>query len=139
MVILCILSTVLYVSLVAQHLLLIIMNSIQRGVFQRDNYLPDNTLVKENPLKTIDRSPCSATSKDLSPIDHILYISGRQIFHIPQSALTVSVLTEKCDKHLTPSQKQISIIFRTQCMHYCTLTLKILAVHPVINVQGTVI
>ncbi|GBM06331.1 hypothetical protein AVEN_121375-1 [Araneus ventricosus] len=79
--------------------------------------------------------PWPARSPDLSPIEHVWHIIGRQLQRHPQPALTIPVLI-KSNRHGTPSHKLISSTCRTQCMHICKLAFKMLAVTPVINVPA---
>lgn len=83
----------LYVSLVIQPVVLPFMNSIQGGVFQQDNARPHTAVVSQRALQSVDMLPWPARSPDLSPIEHVWDIIGRQLQHHPQPALTVPVLT----------------------------------------------
>ncbi|GBO26386.1 hypothetical protein AVEN_13426-1 [Araneus ventricosus] len=69
------------------------MNSIQGGVFQQDNARPHTPVVTQHVLQSVDMLPWPARSPDLSPIEHVWNIIGRQLQRHPQSALTVPVLT----------------------------------------------
>ncbi|GBM83466.1 hypothetical protein AVEN_138319-1 [Araneus ventricosus] len=83
----------LYVSLVIQPGVLPFMNSIRRGVFQQDNARPHTPVVIQHALQSVDMLPWPARSPDLSPIEHVWDIIGRQLQRHPQTALTVPVLT----------------------------------------------
>ncbi|GBN42152.1 Transposable element Tc1 transposase, partial [Araneus ventricosus] len=83
----------LYVNLVVQPVVLPFMNSIQGRVLQQDN----NSYRCCNPtsLQSVDMLPWPARSPDLSPIEHVWDIIGRQLQHHPQSAVTIPVLTNQ--------------------------------------------
>lgn len=83
----------LYVSLVIQPVVLPFMNSIQGGVFQQDNARPHTAVVTQHALQSVDMLPWPARSPDLSPIEHVWDIIGRQLQRHPQPALTVPALT----------------------------------------------
>ncbi|GBN42264.1 Transposable element Tc1 transposase, partial [Araneus ventricosus] len=85
----------LYVSLVIQPVVLPFMNSIQVGVFQQDNDRPNTAVVTQHALQSVDMLPWPARSPNLSPIEHVWNIIGRQLQRHPQPALTVPVLTDK--------------------------------------------
>ncbi|GBM36105.1 hypothetical protein AVEN_179101-1 [Araneus ventricosus] len=85
----------LYVSLVIQPVVLPYMNSIQRGVFQQDNARPDTTVVTQHALQSVDILPWPARSPDLSPIEHVWDIIGRQLQRHPQPALSIPVLRDQ--------------------------------------------
>ncbi|GBN26665.1 hypothetical protein AVEN_51811-1 [Araneus ventricosus] len=72
------------------------MNGIQGGVFQQDNAPPHTAIVIQHALQRVGMLPWPARSPDLSPIEHLWDIIGRQLQRQPQSALTVPVLTTKC-------------------------------------------
>ncbi|GBM77573.1 hypothetical protein AVEN_186841-1 [Araneus ventricosus] len=84
----------LYISLVIQPGALPFMNSIQGGVFQQDNARPHTAVVTQHSLQSVDMLPWPARSPDLSPIEHVWDIIGRQLQHHPQPALTVPLLTD---------------------------------------------
>ncbi|GBO37088.1 hypothetical protein AVEN_176223-1, partial [Araneus ventricosus] len=90
------------------------MNSIQGGVFQQDNCRPHTAVVTQHALQRVDMSPWPARSPDLSPIEHVWDIIGRQLQRHQQPALTVPV---QCNRHGTPSHKLTSGTCSTQCMH----------------------
>ncbi|GBM10967.1 hypothetical protein AVEN_171446-1 [Araneus ventricosus] len=71
------------------------MNSIQGDVFQQDNARPHTALVTQHDQQSVDILPWSSRSPDLSPIEHVLDIIGRQLQRHPQPALTAPVLTDK--------------------------------------------
>ncbi|GBM13591.1 hypothetical protein AVEN_84136-1 [Araneus ventricosus] len=85
----------LYVSLVIQPVILPFMNSIQGGVFQQNNARPHTAVVTQHALQSADMLPWPARSPDLSPIEHVWDIIGRQLQRHPQPALTVPVLTDQ--------------------------------------------
>ncbi|GBM98160.1 hypothetical protein AVEN_59789-1 [Araneus ventricosus] len=85
----------LYVSLVIHPVVLPFMNNFQGGVFQQDNARPHTAVVTQHALQSVDMLPWSARSLDLSPIDHVWDIIGRQFQRHPQPALTVPVLTDQ--------------------------------------------
>ncbi|GBM44755.1 hypothetical protein AVEN_83882-1 [Araneus ventricosus] len=66
-----------------------------RGVFQQDNARPNTPVVTQYVLQSADMLPWPSRSPDLSPIDHVWHIFGRQLQHHPQLALTVSVITDQ--------------------------------------------
>ncbi|GBL91237.1 hypothetical protein AVEN_195124-1 [Araneus ventricosus] len=84
----------LYVSLVIPPVVLPFMNSIEGGVFQQDNARPHTAIVAQHALQSVDMLPWPARSPDLSPIEHVWDIIGRQLQRHPQPELTVSVLTD---------------------------------------------
>ncbi|GBN73540.1 hypothetical protein AVEN_199945-1 [Araneus ventricosus] len=83
----------LYVSLVIQPVVLPFMSSIQGGIFQQDNARPHTAAVSQRALQGVDILPWPARSPDLSPIEHVWDIIGRQLQHHPLPAQTVPVLT----------------------------------------------
>jgi hypothetical protein len=84
-----------YVSLVIQPVVLPFMSSIPGGVFQQDNARPHTAVVTQRALQGVDMLPWPARSPDLSPIEHIWDIIGRQLQRHPQPALTVPVLIDQ--------------------------------------------
>ncbi|GBN06607.1 hypothetical protein AVEN_7478-1 [Araneus ventricosus] len=76
----------LYVSLVFQPVVLPFMNSIQGGVFQQDNARPHSAVLTQHALQSVDMLPWPARSSDLSPIEHVWDIIGRQLQRHPQPA-----------------------------------------------------
>ncbi|GBM78580.1 hypothetical protein AVEN_200711-1 [Araneus ventricosus] len=85
----------LYVGLVIQPVVLPFMNSIQGGVFQQHNACPHAAVVTQHALQSVDILPWPARSPDLSPIEHVWDIIGRQLQRHPQPALIVPVLTDQ--------------------------------------------
>ncbi|GBN07781.1 Transposable element Tc1 transposase [Araneus ventricosus] len=73
----------LYVSLVTQPVVLPFMNSIQEGIFQQDNARPHSAVVTQHALQSVDMLPWPARSPDLSPIEHVWDIIGRQLQRHP--------------------------------------------------------
>ncbi|GBL79538.1 hypothetical protein AVEN_18123-1 [Araneus ventricosus] len=71
------------------------MNRIQGGVFQQDNARPHTADVTQHTLQSVDMLYWPARSPELSPIEHVWDIIGRQLQPHPQPALTVPVLTDK--------------------------------------------
>ncbi|GBM14848.1 hypothetical protein AVEN_253182-1 [Araneus ventricosus] len=69
------------------------MSSIQGGIFQQDNARPHTAAVSQRALQCVDILPWPARSPDLSPIEHLWDIIGRQLQHHPLPAQTVPVLT----------------------------------------------
>ncbi|GBM88098.1 hypothetical protein AVEN_190495-1 [Araneus ventricosus] len=86
-----ILNANLYVSLVIQPVVLLFINSIQ-GVFYNRITL---AVVTQHALPSVDMLPWSARSPDLSPIEYVWDIIGRQLQRHPQPALTVSKLPDQ--------------------------------------------
>jgi transposase len=84
-----------YVSLVIQPVVLPFMSSIPGGVFQQDNARPHTAAVTQRALQGVDMLPWPARSPDLSPIEHVWDIIGRQLQRHPQAALTVPVLIDQ--------------------------------------------
>ncbi|GBN59442.1 Transposable element Tc1 transposase, partial [Araneus ventricosus] len=84
-----------YVSLVIQPVVLPFMNSIQRRVFQQDNARPHTAVVTQHALQSVGILPWPARSPDLSPIEHVWDIIGRQLQRHTQPALTVPVRTDQ--------------------------------------------
>ncbi|GBN21252.1 hypothetical protein AVEN_205900-1 [Araneus ventricosus] len=76
----------LYVSLVIQPVVLPFMSSIQGGIFQQDNALPHTAAVSQLALQGVDILPWPAKSPDMSPIEHVWDIIGRQLQHHPLPA-----------------------------------------------------
>ncbi|GBN07515.1 hypothetical protein AVEN_252890-1 [Araneus ventricosus] len=85
----------LYVSLVIQPVVLPFRKSIQGGIFQQDNARPRTAVVTQHALHIVDMLPWPARSPDISPIEHIWDIIGRQLQRHPQPALIVPVLTDQ--------------------------------------------
>ncbi|GBM54029.1 hypothetical protein AVEN_215401-1 [Araneus ventricosus] len=85
----------LYVSLVIQPVALSFKNRIQGGVFQQDIARPHTAVVTQHALQSVVRLPWPARSPDLSPIEHVWVIIGRQLQRHPQPALTVPVLNDQ--------------------------------------------
>ncbi|GBN35713.1 Transposable element Tc1 transposase [Araneus ventricosus] len=83
----------LYVSLVIQPVVLPFMSSIQGGIFQQNNARPHTAAVSQRALQGVDILPWPARSPDLSPIELVWDIIGRQLQHHPLPAQTVPVLT----------------------------------------------
>ncbi|GBO44781.1 hypothetical protein AVEN_161774-1 [Araneus ventricosus] len=81
----------LHVSLLIQPVVLPFINSIQGGVFQQDNARPHTADVTQHALQSVDMLPWPARSPDLSPIEHVWDIIGRQLQRHPQPALTDQV------------------------------------------------
>ncbi|GBN78195.1 hypothetical protein AVEN_20716-1 [Araneus ventricosus] len=69
------------------------MNSIQGGVFQQNNARSHTAVVIQHALQSVNMLPWPARPPDLSPIEHVGDIIGRQLQRHPQSALTVPILT----------------------------------------------
>ncbi|GBM48679.1 hypothetical protein AVEN_192284-1 [Araneus ventricosus] len=84
------------------------MNSIQGSVFRQDNACPHTAVVTQHVPQSVDMPPWSARSSDLSPIEHVWDIIGRQLQRHPQPALTVPVLTDQVQQALN-SIPQIDI------------------------------
>ncbi|GBN74691.1 hypothetical protein AVEN_204936-1 [Araneus ventricosus] len=106
----------LFVSLVIQPVVLPFMNSIQGGVFQQDNARPHTAVVTQHALQSVDVLPWPAKSPDLSPIEHVWDIIGRQLQRHPQPALTVPVLTDQV-QHAWNSIPQTNIRHLYDTMH----------------------
>ena len=85
----------MYVSLVIEPVVLPFMNIIEGGVFQQDNACPHTAVVTQRALQNIDMLPWPARSPDLSPIEHVWDMIGRQLQRHPQPALTVPVLADQ--------------------------------------------
>ncbi|GBM91450.1 hypothetical protein AVEN_226832-1 [Araneus ventricosus] len=68
------------------------MNSIQGGVFQQTNARSHTAAVTQHTLQSVDMLPWPARSPELSPIEHVWDIIGRQLHRHLQSALTVPAL-----------------------------------------------
>ncbi|GBM39213.1 hypothetical protein AVEN_223832-1 [Araneus ventricosus] len=83
------------VSLVIQPVVLPFMNNIQGSVFQQDNARPHTAVVTQHAVQSVDVLPWPVRSPDLSPIEHVWDIIGRQLQRHPQLALTVPVLTDQ--------------------------------------------
>ncbi|GBM37781.1 hypothetical protein AVEN_25892-1 [Araneus ventricosus] len=66
-----------------------------RGVFQQNNARPNTAVVTQHILQSVDMLPWPARSPDLSPIEHVWDINGRQFHRHPKPALTVPVLTDQ--------------------------------------------
>ncbi|GFU57217.1 transposable element Tc1 transposase [Trichonephila clavipes] len=86
----------LYVSLVIQPIVLPFMNSIQGGVFQQDNSHPRTFIVRNVIYRVLTcylslslswpaRLPGLQCLSQLSPIDHVWDIIGRQLQHHPHT------------------------------------------------------
>ncbi|GBM99280.1 hypothetical protein AVEN_142276-1 [Araneus ventricosus] len=104
----------LYVSLVIQPVVLPFMNIIQGGVFQQDNARPHTAVVTQHALQSVDMVSWTARSPDLSPIEHVWDIIGRQLQRRPQSALTVPVLTDQVQQAWNSiSQTDIRHLYNT--------------------------
>ncbi|GFY34936.1 uncharacterized protein TNCV_155091 [Trichonephila clavipes] len=71
------------------------MNSIQGGVFRQDNARLHTAAVTKRALQSVDMVPWPARSPNLSPIEHVWDIIGRQLQHHPQPALIFPVLTQQ--------------------------------------------
>ncbi|GBN55868.1 hypothetical protein AVEN_87234-1 [Araneus ventricosus] len=71
------------------------MNNIQGGVFQQDNARPHTAVITQHALQSVDVLPWPDRSPDLSPIEYVWDIIGRQLQRHPQPALTVPVLTDQ--------------------------------------------
>ncbi|GBO08347.1 hypothetical protein AVEN_229903-1 [Araneus ventricosus] len=112
------------------------MNSIQGGVFQQNNACPYTTVVTQHDLQSVDMLPWPARSPDLSPIEHVWDIIGRQLQRHPQPALTAPVLTDQVQQAWNSIPQTDIWHLTTQCMHVCMLAFKILVVTPVINVPA---
>ncbi|GBM52646.1 hypothetical protein AVEN_68331-1 [Araneus ventricosus] len=69
----------LNVSLVIQLVALSFMNSNQEGVFQQNNARPHTAVVTQHALRCVDMLPWTARSPDLSPIENVWDIIGRQL------------------------------------------------------------
>ena len=85
----------LYIRLVIEPVVLSFMSSIQEGAFQQGNARPHTAAVTQRALQSVDMLPWPARSPDLSPIEHVWDIIGRQIQRHPQPALTVTDLTDQ--------------------------------------------
>ncbi|GBM16361.1 hypothetical protein AVEN_28321-1 [Araneus ventricosus] len=85
----------MYVSLVIQPVVLPFMNSIQWGVFQQDNTRPHTAVVTQYTLQSVYMLPWPARSPDISPIEHVWDVIGRQLQRHLQPALTVPILTDQ--------------------------------------------
>ncbi|GFY00177.1 uncharacterized protein TNCV_2835341 [Trichonephila clavipes] len=59
-----------------------------------DNARPHNVVLTQRALKSVDVLPWSARYPDLSSIDHVWGIIGRELQHHPQPVLTRRVLTQ---------------------------------------------
>ncbi|GBM59498.1 hypothetical protein AVEN_70474-1 [Araneus ventricosus] len=94
-----------------------------RGVFQQDNARPHTAVVTQYAIQSVDMLPWPARSPDLSPIEHVWDIIGRQLQSHPQLALIVPVLTDQVQLH--PTNWLV-----------CMLAFKVLVVTPVINVPA---
>ncbi|GFU15374.1 uncharacterized protein TNCV_1045771 [Trichonephila clavipes] len=66
------------------------MNSIQERVFQQDNVRLHTAVVMQLAPQSVDTLSCTRDmrSPDLSPIEHVWDIIGRQLQRHPQQALT---------------------------------------------------
>ena len=84
-----------YIRLVIVPVVLPFMNSIPGGRFQQDNARPHTAAVTQRALHNVDVLPWPARSPDLSPIEHVWDIIGRQLRRHPQPALTVADLTDR--------------------------------------------
>ncbi|GBM94684.1 hypothetical protein AVEN_274906-1 [Araneus ventricosus] len=82
-----------YVSLVIQPFVMPFINSIQGGAFQLDNALNQTAVVTQHALQSVDMLHWPARLSDLSPIEHVWDIIGRQLQRHTQPVLTVPVLT----------------------------------------------
>ncbi|GFW70607.1 uncharacterized protein TNCV_1624391 [Trichonephila clavipes] len=67
------------VSLVVQLIVLSFMNSIQGGVLQQDNARPHTSVVMQRALQSIEMLSWPARAPDLSLIEHVWDIIGRQL------------------------------------------------------------
>ncbi|GBN34178.1 hypothetical protein AVEN_265569-1 [Araneus ventricosus] len=85
----------LYVTLVIKPVVLPFMSSIQGGVFQQDNARPHTAVVTQHALHSVDMLPWPSRSPDLSPIEYVLDIIGRQLQRHPQPTLTTPVLIDQ--------------------------------------------
>ncbi|GBM58368.1 hypothetical protein AVEN_185479-1 [Araneus ventricosus] len=132
----CTLITNLYVSLVIQSVVLPFMDSIEGFVFQQDNARRHTAVVSQHDLQSVDMLSWTAISSDISPIEHVRDIIGRQLQRHPQPALTAPVLRTTCNRHETPSHKLTSGTCKTQFMHVSMLAFKTLEVTPVVNVPA---
>ncbi|GBM58708.1 hypothetical protein AVEN_256480-1 [Araneus ventricosus] len=65
--------------MVIQPVVLPFMNSIQEDVLQQDNARPHTTVVPQHALQSVDMLPLPARLPDLSPIEHVWDIIGRQL------------------------------------------------------------
>ncbi|GBN09856.1 hypothetical protein AVEN_59527-1 [Araneus ventricosus] len=84
-----------YISLVIQPVVLPFMNSIQGCVCQQDNARPHTAVVTQHALRSFNMLTWPARSPNLSPIEHVWDIIGRQLECHPQPALTVPVLIDQ--------------------------------------------
>ncbi|GBM11358.1 hypothetical protein AVEN_13585-1 [Araneus ventricosus] len=66
-----------------------------RGVFQQDNVRPHTAIVTQHALQSFHMLPWPARLPDLSPIEHVWDIIGRQLQRHPQPALTAPVLSDQ--------------------------------------------
>ncbi|XP_068081357.1 protein GVQW3-like [Anabrus simplex] len=80
-----------YARLAIQPVVLPFMNSIPGGVFQQDDARPHAAVVTQRALNSFDIVPWPARSPDLTPIEHVSGIIGRQLQRHPQPALTVPI------------------------------------------------
>ncbi|GFT58477.1 uncharacterized protein TNCV_3656471 [Trichonephila clavipes] len=68
---------------------------IQWKVFQQSNTRPHTTVITQCSLQSVDMIPWPARSPNLSPIEHVWDIIGRQLQHHPQLTLIVPVLIQQ--------------------------------------------
>ncbi|GBM71248.1 hypothetical protein AVEN_130472-1 [Araneus ventricosus] len=88
------------------------MSSIQWGVFQPDNARPHKAVINQRALQCVDMLPWPSRSPDLSPIEHVWDIIGRQFQRHPEPALIVPVLTHQV-------QQAWKFIPQTDIRHLC--------------------
>lgn len=81
-----------YVRLVIELVVLPFLITIPRGMFQQDSALPHTATVTQRALKNVDMMPWSTRSQELSSMEHVWGIIGRQIQRHPQITLIVADL-----------------------------------------------
>ncbi|GBM19608.1 hypothetical protein AVEN_107286-1 [Araneus ventricosus] len=109
----------LYVSLVIQPVVLPFMKSIQGGVFQQDNARFHTDVLAQLALQSVDMLPWPVRSPDLSPIELVWDIIGRQLQRHPTSINRPCTCQPSATGMEQAGHKLTSGTCTTQYMHVC--------------------
>lgn len=123
-----------YVRTIIGSVILLFMNSIERGLFQQDNARPHTTAV--NSLRD-DVLLWPAISPDLSLIEHVRDMIGRRLRAHPQPATTITDLTIQVQQVWDPTafHRMTFDIFMIECLRIWMLVFNVAVIIMTIKVQ----